>query len=44
VTQDPFEVAWTSQVNAEVRVDVIDVAGDVATSCQRFGAVMPCGG
>jgi uncharacterized protein (TIGR03118 family) len=44
VTQDPFEVAWTPQANAEVRVTVIDVAGDVATSCQRFAATSPCSG
>ena len=45
VTTDPFEVAWTPQVNAPVRVDVIDVAGDVAGSCQRFAASgsTPCG-
>jgi len=42
VTQDPFEASWTPEVNATVRVNVIDVAGDVATSCQRFGTSAPC--
>jgi uncharacterized protein (TIGR03118 family) len=42
VTQDPFEAPWTPAVNATVRVNVIDVAGDVATSCQRFGTSAPC--
>ena len=42
VIQAPFEASWTSAVNATVRVTVIDAAGDVATSCQRFGASAPC--
>jgi uncharacterized protein (TIGR03118 family) len=42
VTQAPFEVSWTPEVNAAVRVNVIDLAGDVATGCQRFGTAVPC--
>jgi uncharacterized protein (TIGR03118 family) len=42
VAQAPFEVPWTPEANATVRVNVIDVAGDVATSCQRFGTGAPC--
>jgi uncharacterized protein (TIGR03118 family) len=42
VTQAPFVASWTPEVNATVRVTVIDLAGDVATSCQRFGTSAPC--
>jgi uncharacterized protein (TIGR03118 family) len=42
LTQAPFEAPWIPAVNAAVRVRVIDVAGDVAISCQRFGTSAPC--
>ena len=42
VTQAPFQALWTPEVNATVRVNVVDLAGDVATICQRFGTPAPC--
>jgi uncharacterized protein (TIGR03118 family) len=45
VTHAPFQVFWIPQVNAEVTINVIDVAGNVRTACRRYGVLSAaCGG